>query len=398
MATPINLPPVHNKLAKHAVFPEFDHDETARYNFLTNLNKHLSTVLSPGNKTAFENRIKPQFVAENGRDFETRDELQTAMLNDPHFQTWSALRRSTMEMRQQAGRSTVLRQADELAQKVAELNAKSPATLVLNPAVEVPHYMSMFDSHIMPGSYHTELFEGDVSNAASYDSGLFVTSAGMLGKYTDGGGKALITWLRANYPDFKPKRILDMGCGLGHNTLPLALAFPDAEVIGIDTGVPMLRYGHARAVALGIKNVKFIQADATQTGFESESFDWIQTTMFLHETSIHAMQRLIKDIYRMLKPNGLSLHIEQPQYTPEMSMFEQYIRDWDALYNNEPFWGAMHDVDVKTWITSAGFKEEKLLQFGAKAENDMEYPKNPDAVEVEDHGRSPVWNVFGAWK
>ena len=100
----------------------------------------------------------------------------------------------------------------------------------------------------------------------------------------------------------------------------------------------------------------------------------------------------------MLKPNGLSLHIEQPQYTPEMSMFEQYIRDWDALYNNEPFWGAMHDVDVKTWITSAGFKEEKLLQFGAKAENDMEYPKNPDAVEVEDHGRSPVWNVFGAWK
>jgi ubiquinone/menaquinone biosynthesis C-methylase UbiE len=398
MATPINLPPVHNKLAKHGVFPTFDHDETARYNFLTNLNKHLSTVFSPGNKVVFDNRIKPNFMAEHGRDFENRAELEAAMLADPHFQTWSALRRSTMEMRQQAGRATVLRQADDLAQKVAQLNAQSPETLILNDSVQVPHYMSMFDSHIMPGSYHTEHFEGDVSNAASYDSGLFVTSAGMLGKYTDGGGKALTTWLKATYPDFKPKRILDMGCGLGHNTLPLALTFPDAEVVGIDTGVPMLRYGHARAVSLGIKNVTFIQADATQTGFETDSFDWIQTTMFLHETSVKAMEKLITEIYRMLRPNGLSLHIEQPQYTPQMSMFEQYIRDWDALYNNEPFWGAMHDVDVRTWIMSAGFKEANLLQFGAKAENDMEYPKNPDAVEAEDHGRSPIWNVFGAWK
>ncbi|MFN4145459.1 MAG: class I SAM-dependent methyltransferase [Runella sp.] len=295
MATPVNLPPVHNKLAKHEVFPHFDHDETARYNFLTNLNKHLSTIISPGNKIAFEKRVRPQFMAENGRDFQTPDEVKEAMLQDPHYQTWSALRRSTMEMRQQAGRATVLRQAEDLAKKVAELNAQSPETLVLTD-VQAPHYMTMFDSHIMPGSYHTELFEGDVSNAASYDSGLFVTSAGMLGRYTDGGGKALVTWLKTNYPDFKPTRILDMGCGLGHNTLPLATAFPDAEVIGVDTGVPMLRYGHARAVALGVKNVKFMQLDATNTGFEDESFDWIQTTMFLHETSMQAKERRIKEI------------------------------------------------------------------------------------------------------
>ncbi|TAF96281.1 MAG: class I SAM-dependent methyltransferase [Cytophagia bacterium] len=398
MPTPVNLPPTHDRLAKHAVFPEFDHDETARYNFLTNLNKHLSTVISPGNKVAFDKRVRPQFMAEHGRDFDTPDEVKEAMLQDPHYQTWSALRRSAMEMRQQVGRATVLRQANELAEKVAKLNAQSPDTLTINPDVSAPHYMTMFDSHIMPGSYHTELFPGDVSNAASYDSGLFVTSAGMLGKYTDGGGKALTTWLKATYPDFKPKRILDIGCGLGHNTLPLAMAFPDAEVVGIDTGIPMVRYGHARAVALGVKNVQFMNLDATQTGFENESFDWIQTTMFLHETSTHAMQRLIGEIYRMLKPNGLSLHIEQPQYTPQMSVYEKFIRDWDALYNNEPFWGAMHDVDVRTWMTSAGFEEKNLLQFGAKAENDMEYPKNPNAPEVEDHGRSPIWNVFGAWK
>ena len=394
----VSFPPVYNLIGKHDVFPEMSHDEIARYNFLANLNRHLSTVIAPGNKIAFEKRVQPDFIKQNGRHFQTRDEVKEAIKHDSQYQTWAALRRSQMEMRQQAGRSMTLRQAEDLAKKVAELNAKSPDTLILSDTVETPYYLEIMDNHCMPGSYHTELFAGDVSNAANYDSGLFVTSGGALGKLTDGGGKAISSWVLSNSPDFKPKRILDMGCGLGHNTLPLAKAFPDAEVIGIDTGAPMLRYGHARAVALGIKNVKFMQLNAEETGFETESFDWIQTTMFLHETSTKAMQKIGPEIYRMLKPNGLSLHIEQPQYTPEMPLFEQFIRDWDAFNNNEPFWGAMHEVDMTEWLMSAGFKKENLLQFGAKSINDNEDHTKPKAIEVEDHGRSAIWNVFGGWK
>jgi ubiquinone/menaquinone biosynthesis C-methylase UbiE len=394
----INLPPVYSLIGKHEVFPEVSHDETARYNFLANLNRHLSTVVSPGNKVAFEKRVEPTFKQENGRDFQTRDEVKEAMKSNPHYQTWAALRRSTMEMRQQAGRSMTLRQADDLAKKVAELNKKSPETLILSDTVKTPYYLEIMDNHCMPGSYHSELFAGDVSNAANYDSGLFVTSGGMLGKLTDGGGKAISSWVLSNAPDFKPKRILDIGCGLGHNTLPLAMAFPDAEVIGIDTGAPMLRYGNARAVALGIKNVKFMQLNAEDTGFETESFDWIQTTMFLHETSMKAMFNIGSEIFRMLKPNGLSLHIEQPQYSDKMPLFEQFIRDWDAFNNNEPFWGAMHDVDMFDWIVQSGFKKEHLLSFAARAINDNEDHTKPKAPEVEDHGRSAIWNVFGAWK
>ena len=72
------------------------------------------------------------------------------------------------------------------------------------------------------------------------------------------------------------------------------MSFPNVEAFGIDTGVPMLRYGHARAVALGIKNVKFMHLNAEDTDFESESFDRIQTTMFLHETSMKAILKLVK--------------------------------------------------------------------------------------------------------
>ena len=94
-------------------------------------------------------------------------------------------------------------------------------------------------------SYHTELFAGDVSNAANYDSGLFVTG-GTLVKLTDGGGKAIASWALSNAPNSKPKSILDIGCGLGHNTLLLSMSFPDVEAVGIDIVIPMLRYRHVR--------------------------------------------------------------------------------------------------------------------------------------------------------
>ncbi len=392
-----NLPPVWSKIARHELLPETTHDERARFNFLANLNKHLSAVVSPGNKPAYTLRVRPAFIRAHGRDFETREELREAMKSDPHYQAWSALRRAAMEMRQQAGRSLVLRQAQALADRAEAWNRGSES-LELHPEMPLPPYMTIMDNHLMPGSYHGELFEGDVSNAANYDAGLFVTTAGMLGRLNDGGGKAIAAYVRETYPDFHPKRILDIGCGLGHNVLPIAQAFPDAEVVAIDTGAPMLRYGHARAQSLGVRNVRFIQMNCESTPFGDGSFDWVQSTMFLHETAGKAIFRIMREVYRLLRPGGLTLHIEQPQYTPDMDLYEQFIRDWDAYYNNEPFWSKMHDIDPCELMAQAGFRKEDFMQVGVKAVNDLadKAEKRPD--EPEDHGRSPKWNVFGAWK
>lgn len=391
-----NLPPVWNKVQKHAVFPEAKHDEIARYNFLTNLNRYLSTVIAPGNKIVYEKRVRPNFQKQYKRDFQTRQEVHQAMKQDSYYQAWSALRRCAMEMRQQAGRSMVLRQASELAEKAQRLN-QNQDTLKLNPDLEIPHYMQAVDYHCMPGSYYTELIKNDVTAAANYDSGLFVTTAGLLGKMNDGGGRAIAQWLKKEFPQFQPQRILDIGCGLGHNVIPIAQAYPDAEIVAVDVAAPMLRYGHARAQDFGIKNVIFMQLDGANTGFANESFDWIQTTMFLHETSYKTLYKIMAEIYRMLSWHGLTLHIEQPQYTLDMDLYEQFIRDWDAYYNNEPFWSKMHDMDVKQIMLQSGFPENEFIQIGVKAVNDIPEGQAIDET-VEDFGRSPVWNVFGAWK
>ncbi len=394
---PINVPPAWHRIGQHGMSPEVTHDEIARFNFLANFNKYLATALSPGNKIAYDTRVRPRFRREHGRDLQSRSEVRNAMKKDTHYQTWSALRRSAMEMRQQAGRSLVLRQAASLAQKAETLNAGKDS-LVIKPGFNIPTYIAKVDNHLMPGSYHTELFAGDVTAAANYDMGLFVTTGGALGKLNDGGGKAIAQWLLSHHPEFEPKRILDIGCGLGHNVLPIAQAYPDAHVVAVDVGAPMLRYGHARAQSLGITNVEFRQLDGQFTGFADESFDWIQTTMFLHETSGKSIHGIMSEIYRMLKPGGVTMHIEQPQYTPEMDVYEQFIRDWDAYYNNEPFWSKMHDIDTVELMTKAGFAADQFFQIGVRAVNDNEDHTKPRAPEPEDHGRAAVWNVFGAWK
>jgi SAM-dependent methyltransferase len=396
---PYDGPPDYRVVGRHGMFPEVSHDEIARFNFLAHMNRHLSANVMPGIAQAFEKRVKPAFERAEKRAFKDRHEVRKALLKEPTFQWWSALRRATMEQRQQAGRWVALRQAESLNARAEKLT-KGDKRLKLDAALDLPRYVAAIDHHCMPGSYHTELVAGDVTGAANYDIGIFATTGGMLGRYNDGGGVAVAQWVKQNLADFKPKRILDLGAGLGHNVLPIAAAFPKAEVVALDVAAPMLRYGLARAKEMGIDNVTFVQGDASSLErFPDESFDWIQSTMFLHETSWGSMQKIFAETKRLLKPGGIVLHVEQPQYDKAMPLFEQAMRDWDAFYNNEPFWTKMHEIDLDSFMAKAGFKSGDLIHGGVAAVVDADvFPEAAADRKQEDYGRKAAWHVIGARK
>ena len=162
----------------------------------------------------------------------------------------------------------------------------------------------------------------------------------------------------------------------------------------------MLRYGHARAKALGADNITFLQLDAEDLSrFDDGYFDWVQTTMFLHETSRIALPKIIKEGFRTLAPGGVMFHLEQPAYTDDMPIYEQFIRDWDAFNNNEPFWSSMHAIDLNAVMVEAGFQPSDLFETHVRAEVDQSvFPSTSTAGDTEDHGRAPAWHAFGAWK
>jgi SAM-dependent methyltransferase len=390
-ATRLEPAPAWSQAGQHAVSPVALHDDTARFNFLANFNKFMAQVVVAGNHTAFTHRAGSQWERQHGHWPSDRREIRSAMQQDPYYRMWSALRRTGMEMRQQAGRALVLRQAQSLRDRARALN-EGAATLRLADT-SVPRYQSEIDNHCMPGSYFAEYFEDDVSAAANYDAGMFATTTGLFGKFLDGAGRGTAAWLRLARPRWQPKRILDLGCGLGHNTLPIARLFPDAEVIAVDLSAPMLRFGHARAQGFGIRNVVFQQGNVESLPWDDGAFDLIYSTMFFHETSHAALRNILREVRRLLREGGLHLHLEQPPYRG-MAPFEQFLRDWDCVNNNEPFWTALHETHLPDLFAELGFDPATIFETEINARVDDDMPKVSE--QVEDYGRGGKWYACGA--
>jgi hypothetical protein len=81
-----------------------------------------------------------------------------------------------------------------------------------------------------------------------------------------------------------------------------------------------------------------------------------------------------------------------------MPLYEQFIRDWDAFNNNEPFWSAMHALDLKEEMVKAGFAKGDLFTTGVRAVVDETIFPAAAGGDKEDHGRAAVWHAYGAWK
>lgn len=411
MSSSVPLPPPYDRLHRNALLPDYTHDDAARMNFLANMNTHVGAVLFPGVSAAYEVRAKDAFEKDKGHAPQSSVEVRQAMKHDSAYQIWSALRRNTQETRQQVGRAMVFKQVDELAERAKSMNAGSNR-LRLDPTVQIPRYLSEVDNHVMPGSYYSEVVPDDVSGPANYESGHYTTVAGGTGPKSDLVGRTMVAWLKENQPDFAPKRIVDMGGAAGINTLPFAEAYPDAEVWVVDVAAPMLRYGHARAKEMGVENVIFQQADAIDVAIEDGSVDLVISAMFFHETSTKAMAALLKKGHQLLAPGGLMLHMEQPNFDPDTTPFEKFVRDWDSWYNAEPFWAKLHTMDVIEEMVAAGFTEDDTFEASQPIDRSCDsYPswtgsfsrhaheaKMRDGAEKPNPKKAGGMYMFGAFK
>ncbi len=346
---------------RHAVFPATSHDEVERFNYLTHVNRYVRGKIQPHIEEAYLARVEPRFEREHGRKPANRSEARKVLIDEPIYQYYSVLRRLNMEQRQQAGRWVALRQAEELAEKAAALTDGDPR-LKLDPNLKLPAYITEVHHHCMPGSYYQENFPGDVTNAANYDCGFFVTIGGAEEPWLDGMGGSIAHAIKRRFPDLQPKRILDMGCTLGHNALSIARVFPEAEVVAVDLAAPMLRYGLARAKSLGIENVRFVQADASDLArFEDGGFDLITSLTLMHEVTYPVLKSIFAETYRLLRGGGIAAHCDVTGNTSAVSLCTQVVRDWDSYHNNEPFWKSLRDIDPHEYYKMAGFDEEEFF-------------------------------------
>ena len=344
------------RFRQHDMLPQSSHDEQARQDFVAAFRGHLSGSLMPGAYRVYQQRVEPAFRAAHGRAPADQEEVRQVMTKDSFYQFWSAMQRRSQEMLWESVIEPTERQLTELIGKSRKLSKKSlgkgrKGSLRLDPALVVPKYHTAADIHLQPGGYHTDFTPDDVAAGVVYDQGINLYMGGALGPENNLTGDTLVAYLREKHPEFKPARLLDMGCAIGNCAVPWGRAFPAAEVHAIDVGAPVLRYAHARAQALGVP-IHFSQQNAEGTDFEAGSFDLVVSHIMLHETSKSALVRVLEECRRLLRPGGLMLHLEIPR---GRTVIEKFMHNWESYNNNETFCRYMTNIDLKTEAVKGGF-------------------------------------------
>lgn len=342
----------------HEILPIGDHDDRLRQEFSKSFRQYIQNELLPGLTPVFEGRVSSKFQKEQGHPPGDRHEIRKAMVTDVYFQTYASATRIAQEMLWASVIEPLQNDLSTLTDKAVSLSKNSIAPLETDSDFPVPRYVSELDIHCMPGGYCSSLSDQDIAAGALYDRGVYLYSMGLMGPDNDDMGQSVCNYIKRNFPEFSPANILDMGCTIGHSTLPYKKEFPEADVIGIDVAAPCIRYAHARSAAMGL-DIGFMQRNAENTEFEEGSFDLIVSHILLHETSGKAMPKVFQECYRLLKPGGYMIHADLPPFE-KMGPFMQFILDNETYYNNEPFWGAMRTMDQMKMAKDAGFAEEDV--------------------------------------
>ncbi len=347
---------------EHAMLPRPDGEELARQRFVLALKGYVGRRLRPGNRALYENVASRAYAAEHGAEPADSKEIAAAMWANPQYQTFSALNRCAQEMLWEAVGETVFRDEQRITALYHRL-AEQPerrGSLELDPDFEIPNAIRSINIHLQPGGYARDEAADDVIAGAFYEAGGALYSRGQSVGTSESKAECMMRFMAARYPDFTPTRILDIACSAGSSATPYALAFPDAEVHGIDVGPGLLRYAHARAEALGAA-VHFHQRSADATGFEDESFDLIVSHNAMHEMSARTTAGMMRESYRLLKPGGVCLHQDVPLRYSELDEFMRFERGWDLKNNNEPFWEAYATNDPQALLTAAGFAPDSIF-------------------------------------
>lgn len=217
----------------------------------------------------------------------------------------------------------------------------------------------------------------------------------------DGAGE----WheLKKLLPDFKNKKVLDLGCGLGWHC-KYACKHEAKYVLGIDLSKKML------AKAKEINNdprIEYCNQAIENVQLPKASFDIILSSLAFHY--IEDYQKLISNIYDWLKPGGdLVFSVEHPVFTSEGKQDWYYDENQEIMHfpvDNYYYEGKREAIFLNEPVTkyhrTLTTYLQTLLQAGFVLTNIVE-PKPPaemmDLPGMQDELRRPMMLLISAKK
>lgn len=130
--------------------------------------------------------------------------------------------------------------------------------------------------------------------------------------------------------------ILEIGCGIGRLTTPMAERAVACQLHGIDISQKMLDLAPK-------SNVKYSLCDGTgKIPYPDQSFESVYSMLTFQHVNAEVMQKYIEETYRVLKDNGVF-------------RFQFVEGDHDGFVDHN------HQLpDVKLWLRDVGFEVPKF--------------------------------------
>ena len=227
-------------------------------------------------------------------------------------------------------------------------DADSSPYLELNAHLAIPDYYREIDIHQHPGNLI----------GADYDGLMYRASATSIHPNTRRfeAHERFADLVLARGPF---RSVLNMGCGFGKCTLPIAARLPEARVIGIDLSAPCLRLAAASLADTTFTHVRFEQRDALRSGYADGRFDLVTSTQLLHELPVDDIRRVLRESFRLLAPGGEVMHLD---FRPRGRWME-FLLDGHAVRNNEGFMPAFNRLDMHEALRDAGFVDISIEAF-----------------------------------
>ena len=373
-------------------------DQRARERFTSSMRAWVLTDLAAQMQADYV-----QGSAEKNESHESGEAVHEFLKERGLFKWYSSLRCATQELVWQSVLRAIEADPDSVQYISAAATSKHGGSLVLDDTIDLPEYIDTMDVHLMPGNYQGGHSQGAEAGAV-YDNGLDVFSFGVMGKNLDDIGHSMANFTRLKWPELNPKLIVDVGCTIGHNTVPWKQTFPEAEVHGLDAASPCLQYGHARAEAMGVP-IAFKQVLCDALPYNDNSVDVVFSSMFLHELPTPIIKAFFNEAHRVLKPGGVLINMELPP-NDALGAYDAFYLDWDCFYNNEPFYKDFRDLSYSGLCSDAGFAEQDFFQatmprFTYVNEAEFAQASGAEATFDADTGRlsdTITWYAFGAQK
>jgi SAM-dependent methyltransferase len=119
---------------------------------------------------------------------------------------------------------------------------------------------------------------------------------------------ALVDLLHSDTAYPSGSMVLEVGCGVGAQTITLAQRSPAARFMSVDVSIDSIAEAMRRADRAGLTNVEFRQADIFALPFDAESFDHVFVCFVLEHLSRPVEALAI--LKRLLRPGGTITIIE----------------------------------------------------------------------------------------